>query len=564
MNNRSTILYLLLGIALALLAHFYISYGGGEKLTSRTTVFDSSMLEADKIVVERSDGGIIELLRRESSWHMVKPFAADADQANVARMLDALVLRKIVETYSDKYLLKSGKRRLDFGLSNPTLKISVTKDCNSASVLLGDRTPDGGGVFAFIEGDTAMYVLDRDVIEFSDIGSDGFRSHKLLESGVESINMFDVKRVNQPIMNFIRVNGRWVSRTDGNTSVNTPASNTEIDEFLSALAKAKAKSFVWPVGSSNEPPIVTAPLLAGYGLDSESGTTVTVYGKVGSEYRIVLGKEAENGLVYALVQNSSAVAMVDGLLKDLAIKKDFSDLRLFPLDASTVTRITISDNGVDYLLERQSNDEWIMDSPVSAPTDGKEVSVLLNRILGATVTDRDEKGITVSVSTNLPAERISSDVLPSQFSFASLRSRQIARFDPSDIKRIVSSEEGSETGSSVIFDKDRRTWIVENSTSGTAVREESVVSILNMLQSLDAVSIVSLKATEAELKEFALDKPRYTISVDFFKENSLRRNIFIGERTATGYYATTGSAFDAVFILSDGDVSRITAPLVTE
>ena len=95
-------------------------------------------------------------------------------------------------------------------------------------------------------------------------------------------------------------------------------------------------------------------------------------------------------------------------------------------------------------------------------------------------------------------------------------------------------------------------------------RQKAVADILGALESLEAVSIVSLKATESELKEFGLEKPRYTVSVDFFKENSLRRNIFVGERTETGYYATMGAAFDAVFILSHENVARITSPLVAK
>jgi hypothetical protein len=258
------------------------------------------------------------------------------------------------------------------------------------------------------------------------------------------------------------------------------------------------------------------------------------------------------------------VVTVDGRLKDLAVKSDFSDLRVFPFDAAGVVRLSVTDDDVEYLLAKKPDGEWIIDSPVSAQADGKEVQKLIERILAATFDDRDANGITVSVSTNVPAERLSPSVLPEDFSFARLRSREISAFDPSDIKRIVSCTDDSPDGSSVVFDKDKRAWIVENSESGTSVRQKAVADILGALESLEAVSIVSLKATESELKEFGLEKPRYTVSVDFFKENSLRRNIFVGERTEAGYYATMGAAFDAVFILSHENVARITSPLVAK
>lgn len=564
MSNRNTIFCLLAGIVLAVAAHIYISYGGGGKLAPRTAVLNRAMLQADRIAVERPGRDAVELRRTDSGWRMVEPYAAEAAQAGVSRMLDSLVLLKIVETYSDKYLLKAGRRRSDFGLANPSVKITVSKGSESVRVVLGDMVPGGEGVFAAVEGDGTMYVLDRRVLEFSDVGPDGFRSREIVKRRTGEIEMFSIKCAGGAMMNFVRSDGRWMCRADRNASADTPASGVKIEEFLSALVKSEARSFVWPVGASNEPQVATAPLLAGYGLDSENGIALTIHDRGLNPVRMVLGNEAEGGLVYALVQDSSAVVTVDGRLKDLAVKSDFSDLRVFPFDAAGVVRLSVTDDDVEYLLAKKPDGEWIIDSPVSAQADGKEVQKLIERILAATVDDRDANGITVSVSTNAPAERLSPSVLPEDFSFARLRSREISAFDPSDIRRIVSCTDDSPDGSSVVFDKDKRAWIVENSESGTSVRQKAVADILGALESLEAVSIVSLKATESELKEFGLDKPRYTVSVDFFKENSLRRNIFVGERTEAGYYATMGAAFDAVFILSHENVARITAPLVAK
>lgn len=564
MSNRNTILYLIVGILLAVAAHLYISFGGGVKLAPRETVLDWPMLEADTLVVERERSAPVELRRIDGTWRITRPYAAEASQARVSRILDSLVLRKIVETYTDKYLLKAGKRRSDFGLADPSVKIRVVKGAESVGIMLGDRIPGGDGVFAVVEGDAMTYVLDISVLESADVPDDGFRSRELVACDAGEIEMFSIKRPGAPMMNFVRKDGRWMLRADRSDSPDSPASNAAVEEFLSALVKAGVKSFVWPVGASNEPPAVTAPLLAGYGLDPESGITVTVYDRTLAPVRTVLGKEAENGLVYALARNSSTVATVDGRLKDLAVKSDFSDLRLFPFDESAVSRIAITDGAADYLLAKKENGDWVMDSPILARADAAEVSRLLAKLLTATIADRDSGGISVSLSTNMPAVKVSSSVLSSEFSFAALRSREITRFDPSDIKRIVSSDDGAPVASSVVFDRDKRAWIVENSETGTSVRQDAVADILKVLGSLDAVSVVSLKATEAQLKEFGLEKPSYTVSVDFFKENSLRRNIFIGERTETGYYATMGAAFDAVFILSDKDVVRITSPLVTK
>lgn len=562
MNNRKCIFYLFAGILAVIAVHLYLSFGGGEKLRVRTTALDRSMLQADGIVIERTGAPVVRLGNIDGEWRIFEPYVSKAASGAVARILDSLVLYKIVESYSDNYLAKAAKRRSDFGLADPVVKIRVTKGRDRACVHLGDRTPDGGGVFAVIEGDAMTYVLDRRVLEFSDIPSDELRSRELSERESSPVHMFDVKRAQGSLMRFSRKNGQWMLRADREGFADSPASNARIDEFLNALSKAEARSFIWPVGASNEPSVVTAPLLAGYGLDSESGITITIRDKGLPPSQIVFGNEAGAGLVYALVRNSAAVVTVDGRLKDMALESDFSDSRLFPGEPSRVSRIAITDNGVDYLLAKNADGDWVMDSPVVAPADEKGVSLLLDRILAATVAERDMDGLAVSLATNAPVERISRGVLPAGFSFAALRSRKIATFEPSDIRRIVSEPGAGLPGSSVLFDKDRRTWIVENSESGSSVRQDAVATILDELRSLDAVSVVTLKATDAELARFGLDDPAYTVSVDFFKENSIRRNVFIGERTSTGYYATMGAAFDAVFILSDESVARLTTPLL--
>lgn len=564
MNNKKSIVYLLVGIAAVVIIHLYLSFGGGVKLRVRDTALDRSMLNADRIVIEREGGNFVELKKNDGEWHILAPYKSKASQAAVARILDALTLYKVKTSYSEKELASIGKRRSDYGLDKPKVKIYVSRGSKGEGVSLGARTPTGDGVFAAVDGDKTTYILDSCVIDFIDVKSDDLRLRSLADRGADPVVMFDIKRAQGGLMRFAKVNGQWVLRSEREGGSDIPASNARIDEFLNSLLKAEAKGFVWPVGALNEQSVVTAPLLAGYGLDPESGVTITIRDKIRAPNQIVLGKEAGSGLVYALVQDSAAVVRVDGHLKDLALASDFSDSRLFPYEASRVSRIAFTDGDIDYHLARNSDGGWVMDSPVAAPASPVEVTRLLDRILSVTADDRSEHGVLVSLSTNAPAERVSRSALFTDLSPAVLRSREMARFNPSDVHRIVSSAAGGTHKASVVYDKDRRSWIIETPKSGATVRTDAVEAILKELNPLTAESIVTLKATAGDLAKFGLEKPACTISVDFFKEDSLRRNIFIGERTATGYYATMGAAFDAVFLLSDEAVSHLTAPLTGE
>lgn len=568
MKSKRTISFLLFGIAALLCAHFYLSYQGTSgQFASRTTLVPPYMHEADSMVIERANGRTIELKRDDDAWLIVSPYVAKAEPERVLRILDALSLRKIVETYSVSEINKVGKTRADFSLVNARVKICLTKGERSRVVNLGRKTPAGDGVFASVEGDDSIYVVDSSIAEYVDTAEDDLRLRDLMLREPRSITAFDLKRPNGALMRFAKTGGQWRRLADRDGESDSPASSTKIDELLSILGKTAARSFVWPVGATNESARVTPPLLSGYGLDPESAVTLTIYEGGRSIGQVGFGNDAGDGLVYALAQDAKAIVTVDGRIKDFAQKGDFLDLRIFPLRRSRVSRIFVSEGEVDYLLAKSSAGDWMLDSPISASADHAQVEELISRILGATLDDKDDNGIAVCLETNAPPVRISRAAVLSGFSLSSLRSREIAKIDASNVRRLVSktvSGASDAKSSSVVYDRDRRTWIVESSEGNAGVRRDSVAGVLKELSSLKAVRVVDLKVADADLHRYGLEKPGFTLSVDFFMENSIRRNIFIGAKTDGGYYATMGAAFDAVFVISDETYERLVSPLLSE
>ncbi len=568
MNSKKTIVFLLLGITALLCAHSYLSYKGTSgKFAGRTTLVPSYMHEADSMVIERAQGRTIELKREDETWRIVRPYAAKAEPERVLRILDALSLRKIVETYSIGEINKVGKTRADFSLVNARVKIYLTKGGRTRLVSLGRKTPAGDGVFAAVEGDDSVYVVDSAIAEYVEVAEEDLRLKDLMLREPRSITAFDLKRPNGAAMRFVKTGGQWrrLSARDGETD--SPASSAKIDELLSTLGKTTAKGFVWPIGATNESARATPPLLAGYGLDPESAVTMTIYESGRTVGQIGFGNDAGGGLVYALAQDAKAIVTVDGRIKDIALRSDFLDMRIFPYRRSRVSRIFVSEGGTDYLVAKSSAGDWMLDSPISASAEPAQVEELLSRILGATLDDRDEGGVAVSLATNAPAVRISRSVILSGFSLSSLRSREIAKIDMSDVRRLVSKTAKEDSGfetSSVVYDRDRRMWIVESSAGNAGVRRDSVAAVLKELSPLKAVRVVDLKVADADLHKYGLEKPSFTLSVDFFIENSIRRNIFIGAKTDGGYYATMGAAFDAVFVISDDTYGRLTSPILSE
>lgn len=580
MKNRRAILYLALALALTLGAHLLLSYkhGIGAPLIQRTTLVDASLASKPvRIAVERP-GSTATVLALMNSWRLVEPYSAAADERAVLKLLDLFATSEIEDAKSDQYLSSLGRTRSDYGLDEPSaLRVTISAaDSSAATILLGSKTPDGSGVYASVDGEDAVLVVPAAVKTAADLDASGFRRKTLLPENAGSVNSFDLKRGTASFMRFVRDGENWTMTEPRKTA----AAAAKIKNMLSLVASAEADDFVWPIGAKGESETATVSLLAGYGLDPESAVTLTMRCADGSEQQISFGKAAKDGLVYALIQNAGAIAVVPGDLKDLTFAgvAEFTDSRLFPFDPASAARISISSGETTYLLAKSEDGLWRLDSPVAAPTDPATLSSLLERLFALTSVDvapggsspSERVGISISQASSAQSQQqetpetlqvLKSAVLGS-LRLEDLRSREILKVDPADVKRLVVTGFRSSTPTSVVYDKDRRAWNVEKSPLDGSVNTPAVEAAIEELSPLVADAIVKLKVAPADLRRWGLETPRGTIAVDQDRASSLRRNILIGDSLESGgVYATLG-ATEAVFILPEKTVRRLQAPLV--
>ncbi len=58
-------------------------------------------------------------------------------------------------------------------------------------------------------------------------------------------------------------------------------------------------------------------------------------------------------------------------------------------------------------------------------------------------------------------------------------------------------------------------------------------------------------------------RDRLTVAIDLAKEDSIRRNILVGDKTHNGRFATVGAS-DAVFVLPDSACDELSQDIVGE
>ena len=564
MSNARVIFLFAAGIVLLVAAHIFVSMRGmGSLIAGRTTLLDPAAKSAERIEVERRGGQVVALVK-DGVWRVAEPYSAEADERGIQRMLDALVVSPTQAAFGEQELASFGRERGDYGLDEPEVKITLSSGDRKWSVGLGKLTAAKDGVYASVSDETAIYVADAGLLALAEAGGNAFRMKSICPGGVDSVDSFDLKRGKGQFLRFVKDGEGWRKASLDGADAGDAASSVRIRELLSAIGAAQAQAFFWPVGASNEPASATAPLLASYGLDSESAVTVTLHSRGGADRQVAFGKEASDGLVYALVQNSGAVVSVPGALKDLAGGADFTDSRLFPFDVAQISRVSIADGAVNYLLAKDAaTGEWRLDAPVAAPADKAAAESFVTHLASLKFSDRDPEGLVVSLTTNAPPVAVSRAAALAGHSLVDLRSRRILKVAPADVKRIESTSADAEKPAVVVFDKDLRAWVVEASGRPGVPAAPAIDAALAALNPLEAEKVVTLKASVADLRRYGLEKPQTTIAVDSEGAGSLRRNILIGGRAQGGYFATVGSS-DAVFIISNSVARRLMASIVAE
>lgn len=571
MNNRRSILRLLVAIIVLGLLHFALEIsGGGSNSRTRRAVLVPNADFASRIELMRNDSTPFVLEKSGRSWSFIEPFSANADDAVIARLLDRLAFTPLIASIADAELLRLGRQREDFELERPRLKMRLQINDTTTELAFGTEVPDAGGIYAAIEGIDSVFIAPTNMLRMARLNPMALRNRSLSHFTPGQIIAFDLKSGTGSFASFYREGETWQQREPRQSA----AAQTQIKKLLETIIDSRVRSFVWPIGATNENRVAAVSLLAGYGLDSESSVSILMRSDDGRDETIAIGREAGDGLVYAALGGSSVIVTVNASLKDLigGDSSRYADSRLFPLQSTAVNTISIEDDNVTYLLARDGKNGWRLDAPVSATADSDAVSAVLDRILSARSSDLDAYGLRVNINAQSSSISIARDVVLGNRSLEDLRSKIMFNADPGTLKRIVISRADSEIADAIVWDSFRRAWNTDTSDGGSTARRSfrtgtvnaiAAADLVAALNPLEAISVVRLKATTSELCNFALDEPRITIAIDRQEEDALRRNILIGAETPEGCYATIG-ATDAIFLLSTETLRRLSAAIIND
>ncbi len=567
MSNKRFIIFFILGSILLSLVLAWLSYRA--KLVAseatRSVLCTIHHEKIDAFEIKYHNGQSFSLKKTDTgNWFIVSPFEAETDTSAVDRFIDVMTQTPLGDMLSDNEVGAIGSRLSDFGLYPPLLSVVLRSRGKTCSVKFGARTPSRQEVYARVNDLKNVFAVSAGVLSAIPETVDGFRRRAVLSCYPDEVSSIEFRAPGSPFVKLVNDGAGWQFVQPFAAVADVKA----VDELMEKLAAAKIVSFVW-TGAEK-----AADRLAGLGIDPDSGFSLAVRTSSGGVERIVFGGQAGTNLVYALVQNDSAVVTVDAELAELCKDSStaFRDMRAFPVtENEAVKSLSLTSGASVYVLSRDSNHVWQLDAPVIAPADQVSAVRIVEKVLalkqGDLLPENAENAVGISIETsvtNFPGVKVSSGYFGPAESFADLRSKILVQLDIANVKRISVKMENDET-TSTVYNRERDLWTLERSRFGRAVRinQAAVKKLLTALVRVDAVSVETLAASLDDIRRCGLDSPYYTIAVDLDSDDSIRKNILIGNTApGGGRYATVGG-MDAVFILPRATVAALTAP-VTE
>lgn len=573
MNNLRATVFLCAGIAVISCALYVLSFRARAvaTATTRNSLCTFALDDVKSFDVVRGGTNLVALTRGDDgAWRIIAPYAAPADEAVVRRLVDAVTLLPLGDMRTEEELAALHEDLADFGLAGD-VRATVTLRSNSSAVSIsfGAPTASGKEVYARTSGLRNVFTVANAAFDAVPLDADGFRRRALVASDAKDVTGIDLRVPESPFVKLVRGAGGWRLAAP----VEAPADAAAVEKLVAGLAEAKVAEFVLP-SASNPPPggesAIKPSALAPYGLSSDAGFAVTVRAASGAAEQIVFGAHRGTNLVYALVQNGTAVVAVDAALAELcrAGGASFRDSRVFPIGAGErLASVSLTVGSLVYVLAQGTNGVWRLEAPVVAQADPAAAAAMVDRVLRMRRSDvpdspPDKDGVRVSVATSAGVQP--GVVVPAAFfegcgAFADLRSKTLLALDPASVRRISVTPKGA-AGITVAPSADRSKWNIEGGPPAT-VSVDAVKKLLTALTRVDAAAVETVAATPDDLRRCGLDVPELTIAIDFEQADSTRRNLLLGGVAAGGgRYATVGGA-DAVFILSRAVVQELTVKI---
>jgi hypothetical protein len=355
--------YVALALALGLGAYAYFVESKKEikpdKPKEKVLVFDKK--KAREVSLSPAAGEAVRVSHQGEGWTLLAPVVVPADQGEV----DA-VLTSLEGLESDEVVVENATDLAQYGLATPHLTVGIQVEGvpEPLQLQIGDKTPDGSGLYARLPSKPRVFLIPAYLLSSLEKKPFDLRDRSVLHLKREEVQRLDVAG---PEGEYTITRAAGGDEWTITRPVNTLAGRWGVDGLLGVLEGLRMESVVAEEAKDLKP----------YGLDKPA-RVVTLTLKDGGTRRLEIGKETPDKKYHVRDSSSSRVVLIaPALVEDLA--KGLGERRakrLLEVATYDVVGLEVEAEGGKRVLDRSAQKgkdgadsyKWKRTAP-----DGKEV-----------------------------------------------------------------------------------------------------------------------------------------------------------------------------------------------
>ncbi len=290
------------------------------------------------------------LSKADGKWQIVQPKPLAADQDSVSSLVSSLS-----SLTSDRVIDDKPSDYSPYGLTSPSEQVAITrKDGKVQTLLVGDDTPTGSGVFAKVDSDPRVFTIASYVKSSLDKSSKDLRDKRLLTFNSDKLTRVDLT-AKGPTIEFGKNNqNEWQMlkprplRADG----------LQVDELVRKLKDAKMDTS----GSEEDAKKAVAGFFTGTRIALASVTDAAGTQQIDVRKDKDKNYYARSSAIEGIFKVTNDIG--DGLDKGL---DDFRNKKVFDFGWNDPSKLEIH-NGVTQAAYQKSGEKWMsgskqMDAP---------------------------------------------------------------------------------------------------------------------------------------------------------------------------------------------------------
>ena len=376
---------------------------------TKEKVFTVEAADIQQLEVRSEKGERTKLAKADGTWQIVEPTSAAADETEVSSLassLSTLEIQRVVE--------QKPASLAEYGLQGPRVTIALTTGGASAGtkrLLIGRKTPTGGDMYAKVEGQDRVFLIQAYLDSTLNRGTFDLRDKHVLKIDRSQVDAVEIQSGDKTLR-FAKAGAEWTITAP----VKARADFSLVEGVIGRLDDTRMSEVFTPAETDLKP----------YGLD-KPGVTVRL-GMGSSQASLAFGKTLQdNERTYARDLSRPLVFAVQKSLPEEFGAKTAADYRrrdLFEFRPFTASRIEFVRDGKACTFEKAKDkdgaDTWRQTAPAQRDPDAAKMESLLSAFANLRAqsfvdatsgTGLDKPAVVVSVefgeSDNRKRERVS-------------------------------------------------------------------------------------------------------------------------------------------------------------